>query len=205
MTLLRLLVLAACIVFPATAHPKDKPPPLDGPSVQFRDKLVDRLAGQWEFKGKVAGQAARYSVTAGWVLNHQFMRIHHKELRPPGKEAPYEAIVFVGRDNMSERYVAHWIDVFGGRASETLGFGIRAPAAGATGSTSSRRGTTSGSRSQRHLVREPTGRPGRPASRDSRVRTVSTRWFTSRSGRTWCSTSALDATGCTSMQGRASS
>jgi hypothetical protein len=27
---------------------------------------------------------------------------------------------------MSERYVAHWIDVFGGRFSETLGYGKRA-------------------------------------------------------------------------------
>lgn len=26
---------------------------------------------------------------------------------------------------MSERYVAHWLDVFGGRFSETLGFGKR--------------------------------------------------------------------------------
>jgi hypothetical protein len=125
MKLLRTLGLAACILFPAAALPKDRPPPLDGPGVQFRDKLVDRLAGRWELKGKVAGQAARYSVTAGWVLNHQFMRIHQKELRSPGKEAPYEAIVFVGRDNTSERYVAHWIDGFGGRASETLGFGKR--------------------------------------------------------------------------------
>lgn len=26
---------------------------------------------------------------------------------------------------MSERYVIHWLDIFGGRFSETLGFGIR--------------------------------------------------------------------------------
>lgn len=33
----------------------------------------------------------------------------------------YEAMVFIGYDNTSERYVVHWIDVFGGRFSETLG------------------------------------------------------------------------------------
>jgi len=27
--------------------------------------------------------------------------------------------------NLSERYVVHWIDVFGGRFSETLGYGKR--------------------------------------------------------------------------------
>jgi len=37
--------------------------------------------------------------------------------------AEYEAIVFISYDNMSERYVVHWIDIFGGRFSETLGYG----------------------------------------------------------------------------------
>jgi hypothetical protein len=31
----------------------------------------------------------------------------------------------IGYDNMTERYVAHWIDVFGGRFSEMLGYGKR--------------------------------------------------------------------------------
>ena len=34
-------------------------------------------------------------------------------------------MVFVGYDNMSERYVVHWLDIFGGRFSETLGYGKR--------------------------------------------------------------------------------
>jgi hypothetical protein len=38
----------------------------------------------------------------------------------------YQAAVFIGFDNTSERYVAHWIDAGGGRFSETLGFGKRA-------------------------------------------------------------------------------
>ena len=32
---------------------------------------------------------------------------------------------YIGYDNMSERYVAHWLDVFGGRFSEPLGYGKR--------------------------------------------------------------------------------
>jgi ketosteroid isomerase-like protein len=43
----------------------------------------------------------------------------------PAGEPRYQAHVYVGFDNMSERYVAHWIDVFGGRVSGTLGYGTR--------------------------------------------------------------------------------
>jgi hypothetical protein len=54
------------------------------------------------------------------VLNHQFLELHYRDVGTPPK---YEAIVFIGHDNTSERCVAHWIDVFGGRFSETLGYG----------------------------------------------------------------------------------
>jgi hypothetical protein len=61
------------------------------------------------------------------VLKHQFLRIHEKDNLPakPG-DVPYEAIVMVGYDYASERYVAHWTDVYGGRFSETLGYGTQA-------------------------------------------------------------------------------
>jgi hypothetical protein len=58
-------------------------------------------------------------------LNHQFLRIHEKAVDPKAGDPPYEAIVMVGYDNTSERYVAHWLDIFGGRFSETLGYGQR--------------------------------------------------------------------------------
>ncbi len=60
------------------------------------------------------------------MLNHQFLQLHFLHVSPTGLEdrhAKYEALVFIGRDNMSERYVAHWTDIFGGRFSETLGYG----------------------------------------------------------------------------------
>jgi Protein of unknown function (DUF1579) len=46
-------------------------------------------------------------------------------MKDAGSSTPYEAMVFIGYDNASERYVAHWIDVLGGRVSETLGYGKR--------------------------------------------------------------------------------
>ena len=96
--------------------------PLDGPNRIFKDELLENLVGDWKLSRQIFGRSAENIVKADWVLNHQFLRIHMKDVATP---AQYEAMVFVGYDNMSERYVAHWIDIFGGRFSETLGYGKR--------------------------------------------------------------------------------
>jgi hypothetical protein len=72
------------------------------------------------------GRTADHNVEAEWVLNHQFLRIHEKDNTPASNgNVPYEAMILVGYDNTSERYVVHWNDVYGGRFSETLGYGAR--------------------------------------------------------------------------------
>jgi hypothetical protein len=56
------------------------------------------------------------------------VRIHEKDMNPSSAASavvPYEAMILIGYDNTSERYVAHWNDVYGGRFSETLGYGTR--------------------------------------------------------------------------------
>ena len=95
---------------------------LDGPQHQFKDPLLDNLVGQWKLKRKIGTRTAENSVTVDWVLNHQFLRIQMKDVNSPPE---YEAMIFIGYDNASERYVVHWLDLFGGRFSETLGFGVR--------------------------------------------------------------------------------
>jgi len=72
--------------------------------------------------GQVRGKPVEQSFTAEWVLAHQFLLLSMKDMAQP---PAYEAHVYLGYDNASERYVAHWIDVFGGRFSETLGYGPR--------------------------------------------------------------------------------
>ena len=96
--------------------------PLDGPNRPFRDELLENLVGDWKLARQIRGQTVQNTVQVEWVLNHQFLRIHMKDAATP---AQYEAMVFVGYDNTSDRYVVHWIDVFGGRFSETLGYGKR--------------------------------------------------------------------------------
>ncbi|MGP8125928.1 MAG: DUF1579 family protein [Nitrososphaerales archaeon] len=103
---------------------------VDGPNRPLDDDLLSRLVGNWRVAGKIMNRPIQQRAEVDWVLNHQFVRIHFADVmaRDGSYSGPtwrYEALVFVGYDNMSERYVAHWLDNFGGRFSETLGFGTR--------------------------------------------------------------------------------
>src|SRR5213593_685793 len=113
----------------STDHPKLE---VDGEHHIFQDKLLEELVGNWNVTGRIAGQQFEQYCDTDWVLNHQFLRVHFIDSAARNRgsigtpsNAEYEAIVFIGRDNMSERYVAHWIDIFGGRFSETLRYGTR--------------------------------------------------------------------------------
>ncbi|HEU4389011.1 MAG TPA: DUF1579 family protein [Blastocatellia bacterium] len=111
------LCLEACLAPVSRAQE-----PLDGPKRVFRDELLDNLVGTWMVTRTIRGKEVQNTLEAEWVLNHQFLEVHMKDVASP---PTYEARVFIGYDNASERYVAHWIDVYGGRFSETLGYGLR--------------------------------------------------------------------------------
>jgi hypothetical protein len=121
-----LFVVLSAFFLPITSARVEEPKPLDGPHNLFRDDLLDKLAGRWDLTGKVGARQVRNTFLAEWVLNHQFLRLQFKDADPPtpGRVA-YEAQVYLGYDNTSERYVAHWLDIYGGRFSETLGYGTR--------------------------------------------------------------------------------
>ena len=60
-------------------------------SAEWRDDLVDHMVGTWKLEGQIMGRDAHHEVEAGWVLNHQFLRIHEKtEVGAPGSERRYE-------------------------------------------------------------------------------------------------------------------
>ena len=88
----------------------------------FKDDLLDNLVGEWKLVRKMRGRITENVVKADWVLNHQFLRIHMRHVENP---PAYEATIFIGWDHMQERYVVHWLDVVGGRSSQTLGYGTR--------------------------------------------------------------------------------
>src|ERR1700687_1172322 len=97
---------------------------VDGRNRVLQDSVLDRLVGHWNVERTMQGRTTSSDLRGEWVLNHQYLLLHYQQPHLPSATA-YEAMVFIGYDNASERYVAHWIDVFGGRFSETLGYGHR--------------------------------------------------------------------------------
>lgn len=93
---------------------------------EWQDPLVDRMAGTWKLEGQVMRREAHHEVHAEWVLNHQFLRMQERTAASaPATENRYEAFWFLGYDPISEKYVLHLLDLFGGRFSESLGYGTR--------------------------------------------------------------------------------
>ena len=117
-----LALVLGTVLGAAPASTRSAQEPLDGKKRPFQDELVDGLAGKWVLTRKMRGKESRHTLEAAWVLNHQFLQMHMTDNASPPE---YEAIVYLGYDNSSERYVVHWLDVFGGRMSETLGYGKR--------------------------------------------------------------------------------
>ena len=87
----------------------------------FQDEFLDKLVGHWNLTRKIRGTTEENKVEAEWVLEHQFLRLHMKDVASPPK---YEAEVYIGFDKAGNRYVAHWMDTFGGGFS-SMGFGVR--------------------------------------------------------------------------------
>jgi hypothetical protein len=88
----------------------------------FKDHLLDNLVGEWKLLRRIQGRVTENVVKADWVLNHQFLRVQMRDIANP---PAYEATVFIGYDKIQDRYVVHWLDVFGGGSSQTIGHGSR--------------------------------------------------------------------------------
>jgi hypothetical protein len=89
---------------------------------RFEDTLLEKIIGNWTVSGQIGGEKVTYNFVASWELNHQFISLTFADT---AKQPQYTAKVFIGYDCISERYVTHWLDNFGGRFSETLGYGIK--------------------------------------------------------------------------------
>ena len=99
------------LLFVAAAANAQRPAP-------WSDDLAGHLAGTWKAEGDVGGHPAHHLVTAQWVLNHQFLQITEKtDPNASATESRYDAVWFLGYDDVSDRYVLHLLDVFGGRLS----------------------------------------------------------------------------------------
>lgn len=100
--------------------------PLRAQQPTFTDLLLDRFAGTWVLRGTIGGDATTHDVTAEWVLQHQYLRVHEvaRERDAQGRPA-YEADVYIGWDPQTNQYVCVWLDVFGGISTQSLGRATR--------------------------------------------------------------------------------
>jgi hypothetical protein len=92
------------------------------------DPLLERLAGTWVLRGTLAGQQTTHDVTAEWVLNHLYLRLHETSREKDAAGRPqYEAIVLIGWDGTAREYQCQWLDTTGGGAlkAESVGHGRR--------------------------------------------------------------------------------
>jgi Protein of unknown function (DUF1579) len=111
-------IAVACVALGVAAIAQQPP--------AWHDDLADNMVGTWKMAGTVVSRPAHHTVTVQWVLNHQFLEIHEQTSPDAGaNESRYEAVWFLGYDQVSERYVLHLMDVFGARFSESLGYGTR--------------------------------------------------------------------------------
>lgn len=106
-------MLVALVAGAASAEPPARAP--------FQDDLISNLEGRWDLVRQIRGKEVRNTVEARWVLAHQFLELHMKDVTEP---PAYEAIVLIGHDASANRYVAHWTDTWGGQFS-ALGRGTR--------------------------------------------------------------------------------
>jgi hypothetical protein len=97
----------------------DEPP--DGPKRIFKDEFIENLVGDWKLTRTIRGKEVVNRVKVAWVLNHQFLQLHMKDVADP---PAYEALVLIGYVHADKKYVAHWCDTYGGKFS-AVGHGKR--------------------------------------------------------------------------------
>ncbi|MBX7105233.1 MAG: hypothetical protein K1X57_14215 [Gemmataceae bacterium] len=116
-----LVIVIAIAVALASPRPLRADDPPDGPKRIFRDDFIENMVGDWKVSRKIRGTVVENKLKAEWVLNHQFLQLHMKDVANP---PAYEAIVLIGYVHSDQKYVAHWCDTFGGKFS-AIGYGKR--------------------------------------------------------------------------------
>ena len=109
LTSITLGILVLCFVSTSFAQG-----PEDTTDKRFHDDLLDHLVGKWEVSATVHGQKFTLDREAGWVLNHQYLRIHEKSREViPWLKVPFERTIFIGYNHRTKRYVVHELNVHG--------------------------------------------------------------------------------------------
>jgi hypothetical protein len=93
----------------------------------FHDALLDHMVGKWLVEGDVQGKKSTQDVTAEWVIEHQYLKIHEvSHEKKLNGEPEYEATVFIGWNDATAEYSCVWLDVYGSITTESLGHAKKA-------------------------------------------------------------------------------
>ena len=108
----RTLTLLALFISVAAAVQQ---PPVDSP-------LLNHLEGQWVLQGTIAGKQTTHDITAEWVANHHYLRLHEVSRDRPADGKPlYDAFIHIGWSEREKRYSTIWLDNFWGIDPESIG------------------------------------------------------------------------------------
>jgi hypothetical protein len=88
------------------------------PQPPVQSDLLDQMVGAWDITGTLLNHPVHERADAEWVLNHQFLRLHRKQI-----DGPAESIVYVGYDSLLQRFVAFRLDTNGAYGAEFPGYG----------------------------------------------------------------------------------
>jgi hypothetical protein len=107
----RAVIFAVVLVSSAAAQH----PPVNSP-------LLDHLVGRWVLQGTIVGKQTTHDITAEWVANHQYLRLHEvsREKAIDGK-AQYDAFIHIGWDEAKKVYPIIFLDNFWGISPEAIG------------------------------------------------------------------------------------
>lgn len=87
--------------------------------------LLDHLAGDWDLQGTIAGKQTTHDVTAEWVANHQYLRLHEVSREKAADGNPqYNAFIHIGWNEKDKTYSIIWLDNFWGIEPESIGAAV---------------------------------------------------------------------------------
>lgn len=111
-------VALAALALPCPAR---GPSGADGPQGRFGDDLIARLEGEWRVERAIRGTTVHNRARATWVLAHQFLQLHMKDVAEPPR---YEALALIGYVHAERQHVAYRADTCGAKYA-AVGRGTR--------------------------------------------------------------------------------
>jgi hypothetical protein len=97
-------------------------------TTNLTDQLLDHLVGRWTLSGTIAAKKTTHDISAEWILNHGYVRLHEAARDKDSAGAPsYEALVFICAEPHGGDYSCLWLDSTGtwGISPQAMGMAKR--------------------------------------------------------------------------------